>query len=103
MGQYPDNEVLEKKKAELRTRRVSFQALNNPALQPGLSLGSYPTQEQADQALADLGTRGIRTARVLQERPAITGQRMRLPAVDEALRGRLHGLKPALGPLEACT
>ena len=44
MGQYPDNEVLEKKKAELRTRRVSFQALNNPALQPGLSLGSYPTQ-----------------------------------------------------------
>lgn len=103
MGQYPDNEVLEKKKAELRTRRVSFQALNNPALQPGLSLGSYPTQEQADQALADLGTRGIRTARVLQERPAVTGQRMRLPAVDEALRGRLHGLKPVLGPLEACT
>ena len=105
MGQYPDEQAVEKKKAELRNRRVSFQALDNAALEPGLSLGSFASEAAASAALAELGQRGIRTARVVQERPEKPGQRLRLPALDDAQRARLEALRPALAGhvLQACT
>ena len=102
MGRYPDKEALENKKTELRKRQLSFQALTNRALEPGLSLGSYASKELAEQALEQLARQGIRTARPLQEHEAVTGQRLRLPAVDASLRGQLESLQPALGPLQAC-
>ncbi len=96
MGRYPDAETVNKKKAELRLRHVSFEALANPSLEPGLSLGGFDSQEAAQQQLDSLAGRGVRTARVLQERAELSGQLLRLPAVDEALRARLDELKAAL-------
>ena len=48
--------------------------------------------------------RGVRTARVAQERPEVRGQSLKLPLVDEALRPRLEELKPLLNgkPLRSC-
>jgi hypothetical protein len=104
MGRYTDADQLNKKRAELRARGVSFAGLANPALEPGLSLGGFATQEAATAELATLSQRGVRTARVVQERAAQQGQLLRLPAVDEALRPVLAQLTPALAgkPLRAC-
>jgi hypothetical protein len=75
---------------------VSFEPLSNPDLEPGLSLGGHATQQAAQQQLEQLALRGVRTARVVQERPEQRGQRLLLPAVDDALRPRLEDFKTAL-------
>jgi hypothetical protein len=51
-----------------------------------------------------LSQRGVRTARVVQERSEQRGQYLRLPAVDDALRAKLDALKPQLQgkALRAC-
>lgn len=104
MGKYPDPAALDKKKSELRALNVSFEPLANPALEPGLSLGGYPTEAAARQQLEALGQKGVHTARIVQERAEAKGQLLKLPAVDEALRAKLDDLKPALNgkPLKAC-
>lgn len=103
MGKYPDSRILARKKAELRARGVVFEPLANPALEPGLSLGGFPSQDAANAQLEALSGRGVRTARVVLERPELRGQALRLPAVDEALKPRIAELQPllagqALGP-----
>ena len=104
MGKYPNVEAVNKKKGELRYLGVSFQALVNPALEPGLSLGGFKSEEEANEQLNQLAQRGVRTARVVAERPEVRGQQMKFPTVDEALRPRLDELKTVLAgkPLRAC-
>lgn len=104
MGKYPNVEAVNKKKGELRYLGVSFQALVNPALEPGLSLGGFKTEEEANEQLNQLAQRGVRTARVVVERPEVRGQQLKFPVVDEALRPRLDDLKTVLAgkPLRAC-
>ncbi|MDP1969059.1 MAG: SPOR domain-containing protein [Burkholderiaceae bacterium] len=96
MGRYANLEQLNRKKAELRQRNVVFEAPGSAALEPGLSLGSFDSQTAANQRLELLSQRGVRTARVLQERAEVRGLQLRLPLVDEALRLRLDVLKTAL-------
>ncbi|AMO23144.1 hypothetical protein GCM10027034_44010 [Ramlibacter solisilvae] len=104
MGKYPDGATVERKKAELRYLGVAFEPLANATLEPGLSLGGYPSETAANQQFEALAQKGVRTARVVQERAEARGQSLRLPAVDEALRPRLENLVPALNgkPLRAC-
>lgn len=103
MGRFADDEALEKKRAELRNRKVPFDR-PGAALEPGLSLGRYSTEEGAERALATLAGQGVRTARVVQERSDATGYVLRVPEANEALRARLETLRPALGTkaLRAC-
>lgn len=96
MGKYNSDESVVKKKSELRGLGVSFEALNNPTLEPGLSLGSFKTQPEAQVELERIAKKGVKTARVLQERAELRGQRLKLPAVDAALRGQLDAIKPQL-------
>jgi hypothetical protein len=104
MGKYPDAQNVERKRGELRYIGVAFEPLINADLEPGLSLGGHPTQEAALQQLERLAGRGVRTARVVQERPDTRGQRLTLPAVDDTLRPRLDELRAALNgkPLRPC-
>jgi hypothetical protein len=104
MGRYSGVEQLARKRAELRQIGVSFEALANPELEPGLSLGGYATQAEATRQLDILAERGVRTARVVQERPEQRGQRLLLPAVDDNIKFRLDELKPVLNgkPLRPC-
>jgi hypothetical protein len=97
MGKYLTVDNVNRKKAELRQIGVSFEALANPALEPGLSLGGFATEAEATRQLEALAQRGVRTAKVVQERPEARGQLLKLPAVDENLRPRLEELKTALG------
>lgn len=104
MGKYNSEDALTKKRAELRGLGVSFEALVNPALAPGLSLGHYSSQAEAERELAKAATRGVRTAKVVLERPEARGQLLKLPAADAALKAKLEALKPQLAgkPLQAC-
>jgi hypothetical protein len=67
MGKYLDDETFQRKQAELRRLRVGFERVTAPAdLAPGLSLGRFDSEALAEQSLADLAPRGVRTARVVQ-------------------------------------
>jgi hypothetical protein len=83
---------------------VPFEAAGVSALEPGLSLGNFPTQQAATQQLNALAQRGVRTARVVQARAESRGQWLRLPVVDETVRVRLDDLRPLLSgrPLGSC-
>jgi hypothetical protein len=96
MGKYPDNDTLNKKLAELRSLNIRFEPLSNPALSPGLSLAAYPSEAAAKDGLAQFASRGVRTARVVQERAELRGQWLRLPQADASLKQRLDNLKAAL-------
>ena len=97
MGKYLSADNVTRKKAELRQMGVSFEALANPSLEPGLSLGGFASQAEAGRQLEALAQRGVRTAKVVQERPEARGQLLKLAAVDDVLRPRLDELKPVLG------
>ncbi len=104
MGKYPGTDALAKKKTELRELSIAFETLKNSSLEPGLSLGVFPTQTAANNAIANLTKRGVRTAKVVQEFPERNGQVLKLPAVDDALRSQLDGIKSLIGAsaLVAC-
>ncbi len=97
MGKFANAEAANKKKTELKGRSVAFEALRNATLEPGISLGGYDSQTAANQGLKDLTQKGVRTARVLQEKPEQRGDLLRLSAVDEKLRPVLDGINDALG------
>ena len=96
MGRFADGDALAKKRAELREIGVPFDRPNNASLEPGLSLGRFSTEDAAQRGLSNLAAKGVRTARVVQERPDAPGFILRLPAVDEALRAQVEALRPAL-------
>lgn len=96
MGKYPNTDAVNKKKAELKARSVNFEPLRNPTLEPGISLGGHETQAKADQALKDLVKAGVRTAKVVQERPEQRGDLLRLPTVDDKLRPLMDDVKNLL-------
>jgi predicted NUDIX family NTP pyrophosphohydrolase len=97
MGKYANAEALAKKKTELRELGIAFESLKNPTLEPGISLGGYLSPSQANESMATLARRGVRTAKVVQELPERKGQMLKLPAVDDALRSQLDGIKTVVG------
>lgn len=104
MGKYNSDDALVKKRGELRQLKVAFEPLNNPSLEPGLSLGSFPSKADADAQMARISRQGVRTAKVIQTVVEARGQKLRLPAVDAALRPQLEAIRPQLAgkPLKAC-
>lgn len=93
MGRYPDRELLQRKLAELRRRKVDGKEVaDNPELQPGINLGRFDDVQAARAALAQMAQQGVRTARVVTLREAQTVTVLRLPAADGALRTRLAAL-----------
>lgn len=104
MGKYANLADLNKKRAELAAIQMSTEPVTSVALSPGLALGVYPSQAQADTALQALNRRGVRTARVVQEQAAVQGLRLRLPDVNATLQAQLPELKAVLpsAVLESC-
>lgn len=98
MGKYSSADAVEKKKSELRGLGVSFAALSNSnaSLEPGLSLGNFKTQAEADAELARIAKKGVKTAKVMQDRAEQRGQRLKLAVVNPALRSQLDAIKPQL-------
>lgn len=105
MGKYATAELQAKKRAELNGMGIKSESVNTPALEIGLSLGGFETEAAAKVELARLAPKGIRTAKVVQEREAGTASVLKLPALTEMLRAKLAELKPALAgkPLKNCS
>jgi hypothetical protein len=104
LGKYPDAEALAKKRSEIAALNFKIESLDNPSLEPGLSLGGFDTKADASAALVRLTARGLHTARVVQERPESLAYRLKLPAVGAALKPKLSELRSALAdkPLHPC-
>ena len=96
MGRYTEAEALAIKRSELARLGVGFQPVTLPPLAPGLSLGTFASQAEADSALARLSAQGVRSARVVQEKPTQRGDLLTLSAVDGALKAQLEAIKPQL-------
>ena len=99
MGKYLDDETFQRKQSELRRLRVNFErATAPPDLVPGLVLGRYEAADLAEQALADLAPRGVRTARVVQLVAPRSTLVLRVEGAEPALARQVLGLKnDALG------
>lgn len=105
MGKYATAELQAKKRAELAGMDIKAETVSNPALEIGLSLGGFDTQAAATAELAKLAPKGIRTAKVVQEREEATVSVLKLPAVSEAIKAKLGEVKPALAgkSLKTCS
>lgn len=102
LGPYGSREALQKKRDELgRLRLASFETLDLPgdgagaAAQPGLALGRFDNRAAAEAALADFSQRGVRTARVVQLRPAGSESRLRVENASAAQAEQLRALSGA--------
>ena len=103
LGKFPSAEALDARRAELRQQGVGFDRATG-ALEPGLSLGRFPSEEAATRELTTFLRKGVRGARVVQERAETTLYTLRLPHVSPELHARMERLKPALAgkPLRLC-
>lgn len=105
MGPYANAELVAKKQAELKGLGVKSEPITAGPLQLGLSLASAPTQQEAQAKLQAFAPRGVRTARVMLERPEQTLRILKLPAVDETQRrrvGEAFAAMPELKPARPC-
>ncbi|MFV0680726.1 SPOR domain-containing protein [Ottowia sp.] len=96
VGKLADADAVSAKRTEMRNLGVDTDR-PGAALEPGLSLGRFSTEEAAQRALGDLGRKGVRSARVVQERKETANYWFRLPKADTALRQQARSnLKSAL-------
>jgi hypothetical protein len=70
--------------------------VNTSGLAPGIALGTFSSEEAAQEGLQQAERRNVRTARVVQERAESLSYSLRLPAIGETLRARIEGLGPAM-------
>lgn len=91
MGKFPDAEFLDRKRGELRLMNIDFDRAGGN-LEPGLSLGRFSSEEAAQRQLATFTRQGVRTARVVQERPEVTTYALRLPKATPTFRSEVATL-----------
>ncbi|MBH2020342.1 MAG: SPOR domain-containing protein [Burkholderiales bacterium] len=96
MGKYISKEAMNRKRVMLRQLDLAFEPPVSPVLNPGLSLGSYGSRAEAEKALEQMNERGLRSARVMLERPELPSLWLKLPAADAPMQARLEALKPQL-------
>lgn len=104
MGRYNDD-LLARKKDELRELKVEFRTLTDPPLGPGLALGTFSSEAAAEQGLKDMVRKGVRSARVEEERGQVVSHALRLAEVTDEERAAVEALAPAMlagKKLQAC-
>jgi len=103
LGKFPSAEALDLKRSELRQRGIGHDRAGG-ALEPGLSLGRFTSEEAATRELTAMLRQGVRGARVVQERADAVAYTLRLPHVTPEMHLRVERLKPAFAgkPLRLC-
>ena len=96
MGRYISKAAINRKRQMLENLGLPFEPPLSPMLNRGLSLGSFASKAEAEEALVKLNERGLRSAKVVLERPELPSLWLRLPRADAALRTKLDTLKPQL-------
>jgi hypothetical protein len=95
MGRYND-ELMGKKKEELRELKVEFRTLSEPPLGPGLALGTFSTEAAAEQGLENVARKGVRSARVAKDREETVSYTLRLSEITAEEREAVLGLGPEI-------
>lgn len=95
-GKFEKPEVMAQRKARLRQLNIDFREVTLPRLAPGLALGTFSNEEAAQEALAVVQTKGVKTARVALERAETVSWALRLPAITEAQRSVVLSVGEAL-------
>ncbi|WP_157559389.1 SPOR domain-containing protein [Hydrogenophaga crassostreae] len=93
MGRYND-ELMDKKKEELKELKVEFRTLNDPPLGPGLALGTFSTEAAAEQGLSNVARKGVRSARVAKDREETVTHTLRLSEITAEEREAVLRLGP---------
>ena len=104
MGRYND-ELMGKKKEELRKLKVEFRTLSEPPLGPGLALGTFSSEAAAEQGLENVSRKGVRSARVAKDREESVSHTLRLSEITTEEREAVLGLGPEIlagKSLQAC-
>ena len=96
VGKLPDAAAVAARRAELRAAGVDTDR-PGAALEPGLSLGRFSSEEAAERGLEGLARKGVRGVRVVRERRDTPAYLLRLPQADAALRRQARGLGSVLG------
>lgn len=96
MGRYPNEAALAKKRQELERLRISPIEAAPTEYQPGLSLGYFDSAEQAQAALGQVQTKGVRNAQIITLKAAVQGVHIRIDQATEAMRAQLVKMRPAL-------
>jgi len=99
LGKLENDAAVAAKRTEVRALGVDTDR-PGPGFEPGLSLGRFANEEAAQRALTEITRKGVRSARVVQERSNAPAFVLRLPAADAALREQLRTLRPALAGRE---
>ncbi len=99
MGPFADREALSRKEDEIKRRNLAYEELHDgPPFPAGLSLGRFDDRTRADAALEQFNQLGVRTARVVELRPASRSHWLRVERADAAQAARLTALRiDALG------
>lgn len=98
MGRFTDRETLQRKQEEVQRMNLQATELRRPAeLAPGLALGEFGTEADAQARLERLQSRGVRTARVLQLPSAGAEHRLRAERVERATAEKLAAQEPRNG------
>lgn len=84
LGRFANDEALARKTQQLEQMDMSFEVLDDAELSPGVSVGTYPTQAEAVQALTQLNRRGLRLARVIKWANSYNGQRLVVATMNPA-------------------
>jgi hypothetical protein len=94
MGPYPDAESLQRKLVELRRlKSLSFEEVRSPSnLALGVALGRFADERQANASLETMRLRGVRTARVVNARPAMELMVLRVPQASESDQNKLSAV-----------
>lgn len=101
LGPFNSNDALRNKREEIARLRLPLETLSLPAVgtaspQTGLALGRYASRPTADSALAVFAQRGVRTARVLQLRPAGSEVHLRFDSASASQAQQLRALSAEL-------
>lgn len=90
MGRFAEREALQRKVEELQRLKLPFSELRTPAeLTPGLALGEFGTEGDAQGRLEQLQNRGVRTAKIQQLPSPGVEHRLRVDRLDPAAGQRL--------------
>ncbi|GAA0742176.1 SPOR domain-containing protein [Ideonella azotifigens] len=102
MGRFADADALQKKLEEVRRLRLPHEELvNHATLSPGLTLGQFNSQAEAEGRLNQLQQRGVRTARVVALIEPVVQHQLRVETLTAEQVGKLKTQKAAT-PWSAC-
>ncbi|EHR69146.1 hypothetical protein BurJ1DRAFT_0248 [Burkholderiales bacterium JOSHI_001] len=98
MGRYTDPGQMQKKQEELRRMGVAFELMSDsPTLVPGLQLGRFTDRAAANESLAQLTKKGVRSARVATLVSPVPLAVLRVDQPGPALADQLQAMELGAG------